>query len=48
MQRRDFLKSSVALTVAAEFGISKAQGLVSAHKLGKIRLWFWASRDRSP
>src|SRR5580700_6777901 len=31
MQRRDFLKSSVALTVAAEFGISKAQGLVSAH-----------------
>ena len=35
MQRRDFLKSSVALTVAAEFGISKAQGLVSAHNWGK-------------
>src|ERR1700721_4573284 len=38
MQRRDFLKSSVALTVAAEFGISKAQGLVSAHNWGKYDL----------
>jgi hypothetical protein len=35
MQRRDFLKSGVALTVAAELGIGKAQGLVSAHNWGK-------------
>jgi hypothetical protein len=35
MQRRDFLKSGVALTVAAELGISKAQGLVPAHNWGK-------------
>ena len=31
MQRRDFLKSSVALAVAAELGAGKAHGLVRAH-----------------
>ena len=31
MQRRDFLKSTVAVAVAAELGISKAQGRVAAH-----------------
>src|SRR5580658_1041261 len=35
MQRRDFLKSSVALAVAAELGPSKAQGIVPAHNWGK-------------
>jgi hypothetical protein len=36
MQRRDFLKSGVALTVAAELGIGKAHGLiVPAHNWGK-------------
>jgi hypothetical protein len=34
MQRRDFLKSSVAVAVAAEFGIGKAQAKVSAHNWG--------------
>src|SRR5437588_9807265 len=31
MQRRDFLKTSVALAVAAELGTSQAHGLVCAH-----------------
>src|ERR1700721_374792 len=31
MQRRDFLKSTVAVAVAAELGIGKAQGTVAAH-----------------
>ncbi len=31
MQRRDFLKSSVALAVAAEFGTGKARAFVPAH-----------------
>src|SRR5947208_1145847 len=31
MQRRDFLKTSVALAVAAELGTSQAHGLVRAH-----------------
>ena len=31
MQRRDFLKSSVALAVTAEWGAGKAQGFVPAH-----------------
>jgi hypothetical protein len=31
MQRRDFLKSTVAVAVAAELGIGKAQGKVAAH-----------------
>ena len=31
MQRRDFLKSSVALAVAAELGTNRAQALVRAH-----------------
>jgi len=35
MKRRDFLKSSVALAVAAELGASKAQGLVRAHNWDK-------------
>jgi hypothetical protein len=35
MRRRDFLKSSVALAVAAELGTSKAQGTVPAHNWGK-------------
>jgi hypothetical protein len=35
MQRRDFLKSSVALAVAAELGTSKAHGLVRAHNWGQ-------------
>ncbi len=35
MQRRDFLKSGVALAVAAEFGTSKAQGIVPAHNWGE-------------
>ncbi|MGO9087748.1 MAG: hypothetical protein ACLP6G_05085 [Terriglobales bacterium] len=35
MQRRDFLKSSVALAVAAELGTGKAQAIVPAHNWGK-------------
>jgi len=35
MQRRDFLKSGVALAVAAELGTGKAQGIVPAHNWGK-------------
>jgi hypothetical protein len=35
VQRRDFLKSSVALAVAAELGTSKAHGLVRAHNWDK-------------
>ena len=35
MQRRDFLKSSVALAVAAELGTGKAHGLVRAHNWDK-------------
>src|SRR5271156_5536533 len=31
MQRRDFLKSTVAVAVAAELGIGRAQGKVAAH-----------------
>ena len=34
MQRRDFLKSSVAVAIAAELGIGKAQGMVPAHNWG--------------
>jgi len=35
MQRRDFLKSSVALAVAAELGAGKVQAFVPAHNWGK-------------
>jgi hypothetical protein len=35
LQRRDFLKSSVALAVAAELGTGKAHGLVRAHTWDK-------------
>jgi hypothetical protein len=35
MQRRDFLKSSVALAVAAELGTGKAQAFVPAHNWAK-------------
>ena len=35
MQRRDFLKSSVALAVAAELGTNQAQALVRAHNWDK-------------
>jgi len=35
LQRRDFLKSSVALAVAAELGTGKAHGLVRAHSWDK-------------
>src|SRR5262244_2974539 len=35
MQRRDFLKSSVALAVAAELGTTKAHGFVPAHNWDK-------------
>jgi hypothetical protein len=35
MRRRDFLKSSVALAVAAEFGTGNAHGLVRAHNWDK-------------
>jgi len=35
MQRRDFLKRSVALAVAAELGATKAYGLVPAHNWDK-------------
>jgi hypothetical protein len=48
MQRRDFLKSGVALAVAAELGTIKALGIVPAHNWGEIRLWFWSNRDRPP
>ena len=34
MQRRDFLKSSVAMAVAGDLGIGKAQGMVPAHNWG--------------
>jgi hypothetical protein len=36
MQRRDFLKSTVAAAVAAELGISKAQAKVPAHNWGNF------------
>ena len=36
MQRRDFLKSTVAAAVAAELGIAKAQAKVSAHNWGNF------------
>jgi len=35
MQRRDFLKSGVALAVAAEAGMGEAHGLVRAHNWDK-------------
>src|SRR6202451_3361480 len=35
MKRRDFLKSTVAVAVAAELGMVKAQAKVSAHNWGK-------------
>ena len=35
MQRRDFLKSSVALAVAGELGTGKAHGFVPAHNWDK-------------
>ena len=35
MQRRDFLKSAVALAVAAELGTNQAHGFVPAHNWGK-------------
>ena len=35
MQRRDFLKSGVALAVAAELGTNNALGIVPAHNWGK-------------
>ena len=35
MQRRDFLKSGVALAVAAEVGMGKAHGFVRAHNWDK-------------
>src|SRR5437762_3139418 len=35
MQRRDFIKSTVAVAVAAELGMSKAQAKVPAHNWGK-------------
>ncbi len=34
MQRRDFLKSTVAVAVAAELGMGKAQAKVPAHNWG--------------
>ena len=34
MQRRDFLKSSVAIAVAGQLGVGKAQGMVPAHNWG--------------
>ncbi len=36
MQRRDFLKSTVAVAVAAELGIGKAQAKVPAHNWGNF------------
>jgi hypothetical protein len=36
MQRRDFLKSTVAVAVAAELGMGKAQAKVSAHNWGNF------------
>ena len=36
MQRRDFLKSTVAVAVATELGIGKAQAKVSAHNWGNF------------
>src|ERR1700743_1703564 len=36
MQRRDFLKSTVAAAVAAELGLGKAQAKVPAHNWGKF------------
>ncbi len=35
MKRRDFLKSSVAIAVAGEIGLGKAQAIVPAHNWGK-------------
>jgi hypothetical protein len=34
MQRRDFLKSTVAVAVAAELGLGKAQAKIPAHNWG--------------
>ena len=36
MQRRDFLKSTVAVAVAAELGIRKAQAKIPAHNWGNF------------
>src|SRR5271170_3875983 len=36
MQRRDFLKSTVAAAVAAELGLGKAQAMVPAHNWGNF------------
>ena len=36
MQRRDFLKSTVAVAVAAELGMGKAQAKVPAHNWGNF------------
>ncbi len=35
MQRRDFLKSSVALALLLNFPLTKAHGFVPAHNWGK-------------
>ena len=54
MQRRDFLKSTVAVAVAAELGMGKAQAKVPAHNWGSYDFgsgpqWPIAStRVRSP
>jgi hypothetical protein len=40
MQRRDFIKSAVAIAVAAELGTGKAQAKVAAHN--------WGSYDFGP
>jgi hypothetical protein len=38
MQRRDFLKSTVAVAVAAELGMGKAEAKVPAHNWGNYNL----------
>ncbi len=47
MQRRDFLKSTVAAAVAAELGMGKAQAKVPAHNWGNFDYRLRSPGDRS-
>ena len=47
MQRRDFMKSTVAVAVAAELGMGKRKRKFPL-TIGEIRLRHRSQRDRSP
>ena len=48
MQRRDFLKSTVAVAAAAELAMGKAQAKVPAHNWGNYDFGSGPAGDRSP